>query len=133
MSKFKLYAVRIFSLQWETTLAFYRDVVGLEVAFADDEMGWAQFDLGGVYLGLERVDPDDPETAALVGRFAATSMVVADIDETYATLVERGVEFVAPPERQPWGGTLAHMSDPDGNVLTLLGTSAPDEEQAELF
>jgi hypothetical protein len=33
----------------------------------------------------------------------------------------RGVEFLSPPERQPSNGTLAHLRDPDGNILTLLG------------
>ncbi len=27
------------------------------------------------------------------------------------------------PEEQPWGGILAHLRDPDGNILTLLGNS----------
>ena len=34
---------------------------------------------------------------------------------------ERGVQFIEPPEKQPWGGVLAHLRDPDGNILTLLG------------
>ncbi len=40
--------------------------------------------------------------------------------ESYAELRARGVEFLAPPEQQPWGGVLAHFRDPDPNVLTLL-------------
>jgi hypothetical protein len=30
-------------------------------------------------------------------------------------------DFVGPPEKEPWGGVLAHLRDPDGNILTLLG------------
>ena len=37
------------------------------------------------------------------------------------TLLARGVEFLAPPQRMPWGGVLANFRDPDGNVLTLVG------------
>ncbi|MCC6917989.1 MAG: hypothetical protein IT548_02225 [Alphaproteobacteria bacterium] len=36
-------------------------------------------------------------------------------------IVEPDDGFLAPPERQPWGGTLAHFRDPSGNGLTLLG------------
>lgn len=118
----KLYAVRIFSTQWDSALAFYRDQVGLPVYFVDDQLGWAQFDLGGAYLGLDRCDPDDPETADLVGRYAGVSIEVDDLNQAYETLMSRGVEFVSPPETQTWGGMLAHFKDPDGNVLTLLGT-----------
>lgn len=118
---YKLYAVRVFSFRWEESLAFYRDIIGFPVSFADADMGWAQFELGPAYIGLERCDPDDPEASDLVGRFVATSIEVDDIQSTYNTLVDRGVEFVAPPAKQPWGGILAHFKDPDGNVLTLLG------------
>lgn len=120
---FKLYAVRVFCTKWNEALAFYRDKVGLPVYFESEEQGWAQFDLGGVYLGLERCDRDDPETRDLVGRFVGTSIMVDDIDAVYAQLTDRGVEFLGPPERQSWGGVLLHLKDPDGNVITLLGGS----------
>lgn len=118
---FTLYAVRIFSIKWTETVAFYRDVVGLPVTFADEDMGWAQFSLGSADLGVERCDPADAESAALVGRFIGTSIAVDDIQSVYADLIEKGVEFVGPPEKQAWGGVLAHFKDPDGNVQTLLG------------
>lgn len=122
--RYRLYAVRIFSFEWEAALAFYRETLGLPLAFVDAEMGWAQFEVGEeVFLGLERCDPDDPASKELVGRFVGTSIAVDDIDEVCESLVAQGVEFVGPPEKQPWGGTLAHLRDPDGNVLTLLGGS----------
>ena len=118
---YKLYAVRIFSFQWEASLAFYRDVLGLPLHFSDENLGWAQFDLQGSYIGLERCDPDDPEVRALVGRFVGISIQIDDIHATYDSLRAKGVKFTGPPEKQPWGGSLAHFADPDGNVLTLLG------------
>jgi len=51
------------------------------------------------------------------------SLQVDDVPATYAELRARGVDFVGPPEKQSWGGTLAHFRDPDGNVLTLFGRS----------
>ena len=121
MSNFRLYAVRVFSIRWEESLAFYRDVLGFPVFFADSDLGWAQFELGGAYLGLERAQPDEEESGEYVGRFVGVSIEVDDINALYDRLVARGVEFLGPPARQPWGGTLAHFKDPDGNVLTLLG------------
>ena len=121
---YKLYLVRVFSFKWEESLAFYRDVIGFPVVFADAEMGWAQFQLGSAHIGLERCSPDDREAIDLVGRFVGTSIEVDDIQSTYESLISKGVEFVAPPAKQPWGGTLAHIKDPDGNILTLLGTTA---------
>ncbi len=117
----ELYAVRIFVKEWEAACAFYGEVLGLPERFRSDEVGWAEFDVGGACLGIERVDPGDAEGAALVGRFAGVSLKVDDIDATHHALVQRGVSFTAPPEKQAWGGSLAHFKDPDGNVLTLLG------------
>lgn len=95
----------------------------MAIAYQSDEMGWAQMAPGEGQLALERVDPSDPEGRALVGRFVGVSLQVPDILGTYKVLAERGVQFVGPPEKQPWGGVLVHLRDPDGNILTLLGDS----------
>ena len=118
---YRIYAVRLFCLNWEETFTFYRDVLEWTPGFHDADMGWAEFPLEGTAIALERADPDDAEAASLVGRFVGVSLAVDDIDATFASLVERGVDFTGPPERQPWGGTLAHFRDPAGNILTLLG------------
>ncbi len=117
----ELYAVRIFVRQWPEACEFYRDALGLKERFKNDDMGWAEYDLGGPCIGLARVPPDDAEGDALVGRFVAISLQVEDINSTYEDLKAKGVQFDNPPEQQPWGGSLADFRDPDGNILTLLG------------
>ncbi len=117
----KLYAVRVFVRDWNEACAFYGETLGLPERFRNEDMGWAEYDLGGPCFGIERVRPGDDEGEALVGRFLGVSLNVDDIDGTYETLKAKGVRFTAPPEKQPWGGSLAHFEDPDGNVLTLLG------------
>ena len=117
----KLYAIRVFVTDWPKACEFYGETLGLTQKFSDESMGWAEYDIGGASLGVERVASDDAERAARVGRFVGMSLQVDDIDATYRTLQDKGVEFASPPQKQPWGGTLAQMSDPDGNVITLLG------------
>ena len=119
---YTLNAVRVFVTDWERSLEFYSKTLGMPVSLATPEIGWAELDTGEAHLALERVDPKDKEAVALVGRFVSVSLQVDDIQDLYETLVSRGVDFVEPPEKQPWGGTLAHFRDPDGNVLTLLGS-----------
>jgi catechol 2,3-dioxygenase-like lactoylglutathione lyase family enzyme len=41
-----------------------------------------------------------------------------DVQRTYDELSARGVEFVSPPAKQPWG-TFAVMKDIDGNQFVL--------------
>lgn len=117
----KLYALRIFVTDFPRACAFYGGVLALPERFRDDAIGWAEYDVGGPALGIERVAPDDPEGAALVGRFLGLSLQIEDVDAAYAHLCASDVVFEGPPEKQPWGGMLAHFRDPDGNVLTLLG------------
>jgi len=80
---YTLYAVRIFAVRWADIVEFYRDTIGLPEKFANEAMGWAEFDLGGPSLAIQREDSDDEEAAPLVGRFLGISVSVADIDATY--------------------------------------------------
>lgn len=116
----KLYAVRIFTTDWNRSFKFYQDVVGLSLKFAEKSMGWAEFDIGGPSLAIESINPANPETKNRVGRFIGISLQVDDIEATYSELTAKGVIFTSPPEKQSWGGTLAHFKDPDSNIITLL-------------
>jgi catechol 2,3-dioxygenase-like lactoylglutathione lyase family enzyme len=109
-------AVRVFTTKLDVARKFYEHKLGLG-QLADCE-GVAIFDTGQAKLILEHVDANDPEASELVGRFAGFSFTVTDMAAARGDL--RSVEWVAPPERQAWGGVLAHFKDPDGNVLTLV-------------
>lgn len=104
-------------------MRFYTETLGIPPTFRSDEMGWAQLATGEGQLAIERVTPGDEESEDLVGRFVACSLEVEDIEARYKLLVERGVEFLSSPEKQPWGGVLTNLRDPDGNVITLLGSA----------
>lgn len=121
MTDYALSIVRVFVTDWARAVRFYTETVGIPAVVRDDSAGWAQLDTGSGQLALERVDPGDEEGRALVGRFVGVSLAVADVELAYRRLRDRGGEFPGPPERQPWGGVLAHFRDPDGNVITLVG------------
>ena len=113
----KLYAIRIFVDNWPLACGFYEHTLGLPLVFKDDEFGWAEFDVGGAKFGLERASDEEKE---LLGRFVGVSLQVENIEQTYNDLLAKGVEFTGPPEKQEWGGTLVHLKDPSGNILTLI-------------
>jgi uncharacterized glyoxalase superfamily protein PhnB len=89
-------------------------VFGLDLITCDEQFGYASFRAGAITFAIARTD--DP---ALVGRHTGAGFIVADIDAAYLELTAKGVEFEMPPTRQPWGGTLALVKDPDGNVHYL--------------
>ncbi len=110
--------VRVFvrPRQWNAARSFYRKTLGL--ACVDPEAGLFELP-DGLTLGIERVPPKDHEED-LVGRLLAVSFRVADVARAYRRLRAKGVRFHGPPKMQPWGGTLAFLDDPAGNVLTLV-------------
>ena len=124
----KLYAFRVFVDDWDRACQFYGHTLDLPIKFKDASMGWAEFDVGGPSLVLERVVDDGVEGRSPAKRFLGISLQVDDISATYQKLQEKGVQFTAPPEKQYWGGTLAHFKDPEGSTLTLLGLGLDSAE-----
>ena len=95
---------------------FYRDTLGLSARTAKGD--FVNFDWNGVRLsvgvhagvhGMSR----DPLRIMI-------NLVVTDIQEVHARLVRAGVVFTRAPEREDWGGWVATLTDPDGNVLQLM-------------
>ena len=108
--------VRVFTHDLALARRFYRRGLGLTERTAGP--GYALFTTGGADLVLEQVERDDGDE--LVGRVVGFSFTVEDCAATCDALAERGVQIVRRPERQPSGGVLAFVEDPDGNLLTLV-------------
>ena len=105
------------------SIAFYRDILGLEFIAQYDPPGLAFFRAGDTRLLLDFSADASPSRAVLYFEVAA-------IDAAYSQLKEKGVEFdSAPhlifrddqctfgsPRGEEW---MAFLKDPDGNVLAL--------------
>jgi predicted enzyme related to lactoylglutathione lyase len=46
------------------------------------------------------------------------ALACKNVEQTYQELVARGVNFLSPPQKAPWG-TFAMFKDPDGNQFLL--------------
>jgi len=108
---------------FESGVAFYRDVLGIPFLFAAPPQ-MAFFDCAGVRL-LVGVLPQ----GQIAQRGSAIYFQVSDIAAVYASLKNKGVDFRAAPHvvhRTPsselW---LAEFIDPDGNQLALMGETSP--------
>jgi len=87
---------------------FYEKVLGLKKR--DEWSNYATFNIGDMMLGL------DPDPKGELDIF----MHVANVDQEYRTLEEKGVQFVTEPKDQYWGGRTATFKDPDGNKFILV-------------
>lgn len=122
-------AVRIFCRDLDVSRRFYGEQLRLEEVVVTPD--WLVFDTGGVHLIVEVGAPGsetlrDFDTDTLIGRFCGFSFVVDDVAHACTQLRSAGVVVVGWPELMPWGGTLAHVADPDNNVLTLVQYPADD-------
>jgi methylmalonyl-CoA/ethylmalonyl-CoA epimerase len=103
-------------------VAFYREVLGLQYLFEAPRMAF--FDCGGVRLFL-----DIPEQPEFDHPSSTLYFAVDNIEETYASLVDRGVEFIGEPhliakmpDHDLW---MAFFRDTEGNVLALMCEKRP--------
>ncbi len=117
----KIGFVRVFVSDFEKSLVFYTEKLGMKLDYTDNA-NWAQFVSGNdVSLAIEKCPVDHVEQGSkLVGRFVGVTLMVENITEQYAHLTSKGIKFSGKPEKQHFGGILAHLHDPDGNILTLM-------------
>lgn len=100
------------------SLKFFRDVLGLRLAFYDKKHDWVCFDAGKTTFSL--TVPWNKASRKLVGVETGVSFLVSDIEGTCRALKKKRVKFSFGPREEPWGGLLANFHDPDGNRYFLL-------------
>jgi lactoylglutathione lyase len=137
-SVMKFSNVRLLTGDFDASYRFWRDVMGLTVAFGPDSPGgvptYAYLTIGDV--GIELMRPEDfagalgtPTPAAVPSSLEAVLVFgVDDVDATYAELVGKGARSLANPVDRPlWGARTAHIADPDGHLIEIYTRLAPSE------
>ncbi|MGV0033649.1 MAG: VOC family protein [Candidatus Azotimanducaceae bacterium WSBS_2022_MAG_OTU7] len=115
MTKLTFGYANFFVSDFERSVRFFRDQLGLRVLTEDASFGYASFDTGPAQIAFVKAS-DQPE---LVGRHTGIGLIAEDIHLAYEEMRAAGVEFEMPPSKQPWGGVLALFKDPDGNIFYL--------------
>ena len=97
---------------WERSVAFYREVLGLAV--------YREFPGGTVFfLGNGLVEVSGQGTAG-PGPDVVLWLQVRDLAATARELADRGVAVLREPRREPWGLDEMWISDPDGLRIVLV-------------
>src|SRR6266550_2850653 len=109
----------------EESLGFYNAVLGFDVSkhSPDSEPPMATLQAGTLRLTLAQ----HLETMLKRGRGVSFFLGVADVDEYYTELRQRGAE-VWPPADEGWGGRFITLQDPDKYRLFFVQWS---EEASE--
>jgi lactoylglutathione lyase len=103
----------------DRSVAFYRDLVGLELRF--QEPSYAEFVTEGTRFALF---PRANLTELLgrpggAGPTAEVAFLVDDVDAEAARLRAAGATILSGPVDRPWRQRTLHLADPDGFVVEL--------------
>jgi len=104
----------------EKALAFYTEKLGFRVVTNqpfDDKQRWIEMRIGTSDTRLVLFSGDGANAMQPGGSFNG-ALACDNVERTFQELSERGVEFVRPPSKQPWG-TFAVFKDVDGNQFVL--------------
>ena len=115
----------IFTAQdYERSVAFYRDTLGLAVVTSWDNGGRGTI-LQAAGGQVEIFGHDGPGEPARVSG-ARIGWEVADVDAEVARLRSIGVPILDGVADRPWGHRNAAIADPDGLHITLFTVTGPE-------
>ena len=104
--------------------AFYGDTLGLKVLFEDDvSTGYQMADHDFLVLQETAAAQMMSEEAVGIGQAGAHRVLlcteVENVDETYRTLLDKGINCLKEPRSQAWGRRTAYFADPEGNLWEI--------------
>ncbi len=126
---------------WETSRAFYCDLIGFEVAYERPEEGFSYLTLGEAQLMIDQIgigrtfEIDEAPLERPFGRGLNLQIRVASVDDILTRLAAAGVALPLPLEEKWYrrddhevGNRQFVVADPDGYLLRLfedLGVRCP--------
>ncbi len=110
----KLGLIMVVVKDMKRSVAFYRDVLGLQMLF--EQSNWSQFDAGTVLIGLH---PEGEEVQVGPTSGCTFGIYVDDITRATAELKRRGGHFSTEPREEPFG-RWALLRDPDGYGIQII-------------
>ncbi len=105
--------IHYFVENMKRSVAFYRDILGLE--FVEENEYWSEMNVHGVSVGLHWTEGGAVERSK---HAPVLTFRVNNIKQAVSRLQERGVKFRGDIDEQPWGSTI-YFTDPDGNIIKL--------------
>jgi catechol 2,3-dioxygenase-like lactoylglutathione lyase family enzyme len=105
---------------FDESLAFYRDLIGLELVEEWSEYGHGAVLSAGGVARVELIDLDLPD-AELPRHAPFLGLKVSDVEMIHERVVAAGAPILSALEQRPWGGRGFAVEDPNGigvNVYT---------------
>ena len=119
--------VRLLVKDYKKCFKFYTEQLGFEPLWGDENGCYASFKVADAIEGLAIFVSD--YMAPAVGNVEKTqpvgyreksmiSFVVENVDDTYQSLLKKGIAFINEPIDMPdWGMRVVHLRDPEENLI----------------
>jgi lactoylglutathione lyase len=118
--------VRLLVDDFPACFDFLRDTLGLECTFGGADDGYASFKAGTGTVAVFRRD-EQHEVIELRAR-GDGALTVLEVDDVDAEAERLGDAVVGGPvSKAAWGGRVAYVRDPDGNLFELFQTIPMEE------
>lgn len=124
---FKYEFTRLLVSNFKECFLFYRDVMGFNLVFGNEDDVYAAFKTGSTQIALfdqyfmsKAIGNEHlPASAPSQDKYCLV-FAVENVDQTCLLLQEQGVLLLTLPEDRPdWGIRSAHFRDPDGNLIEI--------------
>jgi uncharacterized glyoxalase superfamily protein PhnB len=103
----------------KAAIEFWTSKVGLQIRTEqpyDDHQRWVELGVAGHATSIVPFEMDGWDSR--IGDYLNVTFYSDDVEGTYKEMLARGVEFVAPPQKQSWG-TSVIFKDQDGTKFLL--------------
>ncbi len=122
--------VRLLVKDYKKCFKFYTEQLGLETLWGDENGCYAAFKVADGIEGLAIFVSDymassvgNDEKTQPIG-YREKSMIVfkvENVDDTYQTFLEKGINFINEPTDMPdWGMRVVHLRDPEENLIEFF-------------
>jgi catechol 2,3-dioxygenase-like lactoylglutathione lyase family enzyme len=122
--------VRLLVKDYKKCFKFYTEELGLEPVWGDEDGCYASFKVAEGIEGFALFVSDfmapavgnaDKSQPSGYREKSLVSFEVENVDETYQTLLAKGIDFINQPTDMPdWGMRVVHLRDPEENLIELF-------------
>lgn len=116
----ELYAVCLLVDNFERSISFYRDTLGLKVNSQDSK--YADFQVGETLVAIFQKDEATvmfPAEHMNTGGGCVLAYQVENVSKTCEELRAKGIKIFEGPKVTPWGQTVAYFNDPDNTIWEM--------------
>ena len=119
--------IGLFVNDLHTMVAFYRDVVGVEIEW-DGNGPYAEFKHDGIRFAMYEREklprllghaPEYPKRLNGTFELAINVGAPANVDKKFNELIGKGGTEIYPPRDEPWNMRSAMLTDPEGNLIEI--------------